>query len=660
MPRLRPIPMKKVSAIFMEDAREEVLRKLKERGILEFSDIFALGDVDHASPGEIRVKASDLLTKVEDITEVLSEHVDEGKIRDIEKVEVEEGDPYEIFSAADEKLFIVGEKVMDKSARLETISVEREDLLELKERLVVLEKLNLNPGDISGIRSMRVIMGLIPAKELKELNEGIKGVSREIIFSSAPVDKKTVGIVVLFFNEHEVDVSGVLRLHRFEEIQIPLRFHTTVKDAMEKIDGEMQSLDEEEEKIDQELAKIGSEAIPDFLRLRELLSIEKYLDESNRFLGKTQRTYAFTGWAPADRAQEVADIVRKASKGVCSVSIEDPKRDEKPPTLITNPSPVQPLELLIDTYGAPAYDEIDPTMFIAITFPLIFGLMFGDIGQGALVLLIGYLMGYKFDLGDSPRKLGRILVLCGISAVFFGFMYGSIFGLEGEHIQRYLGFELHPLWLNPLESTSTLIGFALRLGVFLLIAGCILNIINEASHKRYADIIVSPFGLPGIWLLLAGYYLVSKHGVDISSLTQDILIVPGVILPFFTLAIGEHYVSKLSLPMAFFEAFDNISRFLVNSISYIRVMALAVVHGALNMIMVTIMELMPPGVVGTTAKVLIFVAGNLAILVLEMFVSFIQTLRLHYYEWFSKFYAGDGKRFIPFQVIRKYTSLGGE
>ncbi|MEE9594632.1 MAG: V-type ATPase 116kDa subunit family protein, partial [Candidatus Hydrothermarchaeales archaeon] len=208
--------------------------------------------------------------------------------------------------------------------------------------------------------------------------------------------------------------------------------------------------------------------------------------------------------------------------------------------------------------------------------------------------------------------------------------------------------------------TSTLIGFALRLGVFLLIAGCVLNIINEASHKRYADIIVSPFGLPGIWLLLAGYYLVSKHGVDVTALIHDILIIPGVLLPFFTLAIGEHYVSKLSLPMAFFEAFDNLSRFLVNSISYIRVMALAVVHGALNMIMVTIMELMPPGVVGTTAKVLIFVAGNLAILVLEMFVSFIQTLRLHYYEWFSKFYAGDGKRFIPFQVIRKYTSLGGE
>ncbi|MFQ5816259.1 MAG: V-type ATPase 116kDa subunit family protein, partial [Candidatus Hydrothermarchaeaceae archaeon] len=202
--------------------------------------------------------------------------------------------------------------------------------------------------------------------------------------------------------------------------------------------------------------------------------------------------------------------------------------------------------------------------------------------------------------------------------------------------------------------------FALRLGVFLLISGCALNIINEVRNKRYIDVFVSPFGLPGVWILLAGYFLVSKHGVDVSSLISDVLIVPGILLPFFTLGIGEHHVSKISLPMAFFEAFDNLSRFLVNSISYIRVMALAVVHGALNMIMVTIMDMMPAGGVGTGVKVLIFVAGNLGILVLELFVSFIQTLRLHYYEWFSKFYAGDGKRFIPFQVIRKYTSLGGE
>jgi len=660
MPSLRPAPMKKVNAVFMEDAREEVLRKLKELGIFQFSDIYALGDVEHASPGDIRLKASDLLAKVEDITAVLSERVDEETISSVGTVRVEEGDPYEIFGEADEKLFVVGEKVMDKSARLEKISVEREELLELEERLIVFDKLNLNPTDVGGLRSMRAIVGLVPAKELKDLEEGIKGVSREIVLSTAPVDKKIAGIILLFFNQHEVDVSGVLRLHRFEEIKVPLRFQTSIKEAKEKMDAELKSLDEEEEKINKDLAEIGSENIPDFLRLRELLSIEKYLDESNRFLGKTQRTFAFTGWAPADRAEEVADIVREASKGVCHIKVRHPMRDEKPPTLITNPPQAEPLELLIDTYGAPNYGEIDPTMLITITFPILFGLMFGDVGQGAMIFLTGILLGFKLDLGDEIRKLGRILVLCGITAVFFGFMYGSIFGLEGAHIEHYFGFEFHPMWLNPMESTPTLIAFTLRLGVVLLIAGIILNIINEMSHKRYADIVVSPFGIPGVWIFVAGYLLVSKHGVDIISLFKDVLIVPGILLPVFVMGIGEHKVSGLSLPMSFFEAFDNLIRFVVNSISYIRLMALAVVHGALNMIMVTIMELMPPGTLGTGGKIAIFVVGNLAIFVLEMFVSFIQTLRLHYYEWFSKFYAGDGKRFIPFRVLRQYTSIGGE
>jgi V/A-type H+-transporting ATPase subunit I len=652
--------MKKVSAIFMEDAKDEVLRQLKELGIIEFSDIYTLGDLDPGAPGEVRAKATELLNKVESIIEVLEERVEPRSLENISRLPVVEGDPRELFREVEEKIFVVGEKVMDKSSRLEKIAGERDELLELKEKLAVLAKLNISPKEIAGLRDLRVIVGIVSVKEVKELEAGLKGISHELIFHSTPLDKKLAAIVTLFFKEREVDVSRVLRLHRIEEIHIPLRFQMTLEEAKEKIDRELESLDGEDEEINNELAEIGSKELPDFLRLRELLDIEKFVDESNRFLGRTKRTYVFTGWSPADRVKEVKEIVEKASSGVCSVSIEDPRKDEKPPTLLLNPPQAKPLELLTDTYGAPSYGEIDPTLFLAFTFPIIFGLMFGDIGQGAMILLTGYLLGFRVDLGESARKLGRILILCGITAVFFGFMYGSIFGLEGEHMKHYLGFELHPLWLNPMESTMSLIVFALTLGVFLLISGCVLNIINDISNKHYKEILVSPFGIHGIWLLTAGYIIVSRHGVDVSAIIHDIMIVPGVLLPFITLGLGEHYVSKLSLPMAFFEAFDNISRFLVNSISYIRVMALAVVHGALNMIMVTIMDMMPASGLGAAAKILIFAAGNIGIFVLEMFVSFIQTLRLHYYEWFSKFYSGDGRRFIPFQVVRKYTSLGGE
>ncbi len=660
MRKLRPVQMKRVSAIFLEDAKEEVLRKLKELGIIEFADIYALGDVDHATPGETRAKAADLLTKIEGLLEILDERADAKAMKSVGKVKVEDGDPRELFHEAEEKLFSIGEKVTSKSARLEDISKEEEELLELKDKLDVLATLKVNPSDTGGLRNMHIIVGVAAGKELRELEEGLKGVSPEIMFHSASLDTKNAGVIVLFPRDREVDVSRVLRLHRFEEIRIPPRFQIPLADATKKAEDDTKSLEAEKEKLEAELREIAAKETPDLLRLRELLGIEKFLEEANKFLGKTKRTYVFTGWSPADRAQEVVEIVKKASDGICSVAIEDPKREEKPPTLLANPPQVKPMELLIDTYGVPSYTEIDPTMFVAITFPILFGLMFGDIGQGILILLTGFLLGYKIDMGASVRKLGRILVLCGITATFFGFMYGSVFGLEGERIEHYLGFELHPLWLNPIEDTAMLMSFALRLGVFLLIAGCAINILNEVSHHRYIDIFVSPYGLPGVWILLGGTFLVSKHGVDIFSLIRDIRIIPGVLLPFLLLGFGEHYVSKISLPMAFFEAWDNLSRYLVNSLSYIRVMALAIIHGALNMIMVTIMEMMPASTVGTAAKVVIFVVGNLGIFIVEMFVSFIQTLRLHYYEWFSKFYAGDGKRFIPFKVIREYTSLGGE
>jgi V/A-type H+-transporting ATPase subunit I len=182
--------------------------------------------------------------------------------------------------------------------------------------------------------------------------------------------------------------------------------------------------------------------------------------------------------------------------------------------------------------------------------------------------------------------------------------------------------------------------------------------VNHVSHRKYSEAIFSPLGVMGLWILWGGASLVMKHGVDIFALVGDTkTICVAILAPFTLIALAVKYVDKHSLFWGFYEAYDNLTRFLFNSISYIRVIVIAVIHAALCMMMTTIMAMFPATALGIAMKSIIFLIGNLIIFVMEAFISFVQTLRLHYYEFFSKFYEGQGSKFSPFKVMRKYTFL---
>ncbi len=658
----RPTPMKKINAMVLSSKKDEVLRRLMEGGVIEFSDVSLLGGLEAVAPTQIRAEASELLSRVEAILKIFDQVQPPNSSflsfggAETEKVRVQKMTPQRLFEEARDKLFRVGDRVINISSRLDAIAKEREELAKTAEILGVLAKLGVGPKELKGYTRVQILVGTISNRELEDLREDIEAIVKERIFYHQPIDMANSILLVGFMKGYEIEVSKVLRIHRFEELKIPARFLSETKEALGKIDAELAELQKEETEIRKEIKQIATEERASFLALKELLEIEKFLDEAKSNFGKTKDTYAFVGWVPHNNIDKAVEVIREASEGYCVVHAEDPKKDEKPPSLLRNPASTESMELLTETYGSPDYREIDPTSFMAVTFPLVFGLMFGDVGQGVLVLLAGYLMRFRLRLGAGPRKLGGILMLCGLFAIMAGFLYGSVFGLEGEHLKRYLGVELHPLWLSPTENPGALIGFGLKLGVFLLISACALNIANEISHKKFFDAFVSPYGLAGIWILVGGVMVVSKHASNVPGAFADLpLLLPAIVAPFLIMTLGEKFATGISLPMAAFEAWENISRYLVNSVSYIRVVALAIIHGALNLIMVLMMD--ASGSVVLTA--LIFLVGNIGIFAMEMFVSFIQTMRLHYYEWFSKFFSGDGKKFTPFSIERKYT-IGGE
>jgi V/A-type H+-transporting ATPase subunit I len=279
--------------------------------------------------------------------------------------------------------------------------------------------------------------------------------------------------------------------------------------------------------------------------------------------------------------------------------------------------------------------------------------MFGDVGQGLIIALVGYYIGFKMAVDEAIKKAGRTILLAGISATLVGFLYGAVFSLEGL-------FE--PLWLSPVHAASehmnVLLGASLKFGVLILSIAMLFNVANEVSHRKYAEAFVSKYGISGIWLLLGGAIMISRHGTNLDEIVTDVLIIPTVALPLLIMILGGWKVEKQPMMVAMVEGiFEGLVKFLVNTISFMRIVILAIIHGALSLIMVGVMDIMPPTTVGFVGKSLVFVVVNVIIIVMELFVSFIQTMRLHYYEIFSKFYKGTGRPFRPLGFIRKYTTV---
>ena len=200
--------------------------------------------------------------------------------------------------------------------------------------------------------------------------------------------------------------------------------------------------------------------------------------------GEQTEYYILYGWMSADDARKLEKETEEDSKiHVMEEDVEE-HMSVSPPTKLKNPALFKPFEMFVEMYGLPAYQEMDPTIFIALTYTLMFGIMFGDVGQG-LCLLIGGFVFYRI----RHMNLGAILSLAGIWSTVFGFMYGSVFGFEDI---------LKPLWMRPMDNIMTTLMLAIGFGMFLILAAMVLNIINAVRAKDVGRILFSPSGVAGI------------------------------------------------------------------------------------------------------------------------------------------------------------------
>ncbi|MCK5812253.1 MAG: V-type ATP synthase subunit I [Clostridiales bacterium] len=367
-----------------------------------------------------------------------------------------------------------------------------------------------------------------------------------------------------------------------------------------------------------------------------------YLHKANEiktYAAHTLESFYIVGWVPERKANEIKRALARDHELMYIEEDADDAKYTTPPTKLKNTRFATPYEMLITMYGLPAYNTIDPTSFVAITYTIMFGIMFGDVGQGAIFLLAGLFLALV-----KKKAVGLIAVNIGVMSIIFGFLYGSIFG--NEEI-------LTPIWASPLHEINTMLYLSVGLGVFLIIVAMIMNIINRIKTKDYGQLWFSKNGIAGFLVYIGAIIVVLNFIISGNLGASLFMIIIFFVLPmiaiFFEKQLSrlisnnkEEHKEKSSFVEAFFELFEAILGFLSNTISFVRIGAFALNHAGLSLAVWTLYNM----TASAGGKVIVLILGNLLIIGLEGLIVGIQCLRLQYYEMFSRFFSGNGREFV--------------
>ena len=333
------------------------------------------------------------------------------------------------------------------------------------------------------------------------------------------------------------------------------------------------------------------------------------------------------------------------------VTVDGPESAGKmtPPTKLKNPWWSRPFEFFVEMYGLPAYGETDVTGFVAITFTVLFGMMFGDVGQGIVLALFSTFM-WKVKHND----LFHLMIPCGISSTIFGLVYGSLFGYEEalDPLYHALGMAGKPV--SVMDSITGILMVAVYIGIVLVLAAMALNMYTHARHREWGEFIFSPNGLVGMVTYLCGVNLASAYMGAVTFMPQ-VLAVVGMVIGLVLLLFAELLAPMVEgkpwkpaggmgnyLMQSVFELLETVLSYLSNTISFLRVGAFVIVHASMMMVVFTL--------AGTPNNIVVVILGNLVVICLEALLSAIQGIRLEFYEMFSRCYKGGGRKFVAFDL----------
>ena len=711
---LRPAEMRELRIVALDKDVDPIIKRLDALGNLHVTDITEFLDeweglIEPSKAEETAIKASELLTRMDNLIASLKPPADAGAER-------EGAQPVEGRAARAVPESISLDRIEPEFRGLEkTVAATNGEMVKLRETVVqpkrllgvlkLLDEVGLDL-DFVGEQEFTVVhVGRVPARNLEELRaalDSVLGTNYQLISKPLAEEGEAGGTSFVFtvlaaLKRDKAEAERALRMADFEPYQLPLReLPANGKDAIADVEATIKRHETELAEKEQALAELQRTRLPDLLRMRELVQIEESKAKVKILFGASERVRVIEGWTPKDAVDTVIQGISEEVGGLCVIEVREPKREDvRVPSLLQNHQLVKPFESIIRMYSLPSYRDIDPTLITAIMFPVLFGLMFPDIGHGSLLLILGLLMVLGVKKLKGMKDMGMIISLCGICSIGGGLLFGEFFGfseyaahLIHESMQMEVPHLLHtlfihkPLWFEPIPNVTGMFVITLLIGALHMGLGVIFGVTNKLASK---DRLGTVLELVKIWTLAGALYFllvllrssVAGSEIGLISVLMNALgkvdVMQGfvifVVLPIFLLFVLSFLVELkherahgkpsgidlfiIAITGLIEAALENFFRFLANTISYGRILALALAHAAL--IEVFLLLTFMSSQINIGFAVLVFILGTTIVVLLEAIMSGIHAIRLHYYEWFTKFYKGGGVEFTPFTFQRAST-----
>ena len=541
-----------------------------------------------------------------------------------------------------------------------------------RKEVLAFANLNVPYSELEHLSFLSMKIGRIVPSDFDKIKAALEGTAEVIALGD---DKSH--ILVASSKKGRFAIDTELKNYGFTPVEVPHDFNGVPEDVLAGLDKKLAEAREAVDELVVERMNFVETHKDKLLKLLGDFSIAVQVDNITHSLESTELVYRLTGWIYVNDVPAYMKDLDEITEGRIVIREYDVHEvvdvvngKEQVPVKLKHGKFVKSFERMVFSYGAPIYGTIDPTPFVAVFFTLLFGIMFGDCGQGLCFVIMGILMARKIINVGNWNKFAPIFIAIGISSSIMGVLTGEFFGTErllepfAEWVTGFFGTPHAPiLRLMPSDDPKSIyvmfgvFGVAVAIGFVINTCGLIINMINNLIRKKYAEVLFGKNGLAGaifFWYVIALVLriVLLNHKVAV----YDIIIICVALFfaafaspferamngekPVFENGFGTYLISSVV------ELIEVFSGYLSNTISFVRVGAFALSHAVLNFTIMTLTNMC--GGIASVGGIIVLILGNALIIVLEGMIVAIQVIRLQYYEFFSKFFHENGREFKPF------------
>lgn len=651
--------MNRVSILIMRDDMEVVLEEIARSGVLHLTKIEEIDEwADSLQGVGVETLSSEYSRRRRRLNELLEavapEAVGRGGARDkdigiIDLHKVDEG---------------VAKVERDLEPILTSRRTLKERLKEVRSFRSQIEALIPAGFPVRGLERSSLLasaIGTIEESNLERLRTLLASVPSVVL----PYRKagKNLYIVCVVLRRDKPRLEDALKQTGFTRTEVPDDLSKVSGEIGTRVVGEAADLERQIEKVEADLRQVKQTALPALTDMLAKVEAAVLLLDIKHYCKLTDKTCLFSGWVPRQKTDTLVSTIKEKTQGKAIIEVTpaedlaaavDGKVDV--PVLFEQPPFLKPFGMLVSGYGTPSYRMVDPTIFVGITFLVMFGMMFGDVGHGLVLLAAGVIIGLR---SARWRDAGKLAVYCGGASVVFGFLYGSFFGLERL---------LPAVWVKPLENITDLFKAAIGFGIVVVSLGIILNVVNSLRTHSFLENFFDKSGpLIGV-VYWAGVGIVIKFMASDGGMPNPAVFYGLFVAPLALFAVRGPILRLIGKQRRMWsegvgtymmetavEILEILMGYLANTVSFIRVAAFGLAHAGLFIAVFSLAGVVRSKPGGILLSWVVLVLGNVVIILLEGLVVTIQALRLEYYEFFGKFFKGLGSKYEPAGVVGTYS-----